>query len=346
MRNATRRGPLTKALVITTALFTVGLTACATDSAPAPAAAGGPYPVVFTAGAKTVTDWDHFIAVDQGFYKKYAVELDEVSTETAGAATQLLVTGDAQVGRGLPPMIQAVAGSNGGVKLLDVGDLLIRPPHELHAAPGIKSFKDLVGKNVGTSSPTDSATIVTRDVLRRLDIDASKVNIVAAGGTAARLSGLESGALDATLLLPPVNFTATDQGYPAAGYVPKVLGPDYYFAFSSVIVNPNWASKNENALVAFLKARGEALRFLADPANKAEAIRILAKDTKIEESVAEQTYDLLGIGTKLSAFNSDIGVHQGAAGEVLDALQAFDQAPADLKLDTLVDDSYAAKARG
>ncbi|MER7797501.1 ABC transporter substrate-binding protein [Microbacterium sp. NPDC096154] len=328
------------------ALFTIGgLAGCAASEQSA-GSPEGDFEIIYTAGAKLVTDWDVYVAEDQGFFEDHGVHVENVSTDTAEGATQLLVTGEAHIGRGLPPMIQATVKSNGGVKLLDVADTLIHPPFFMSVREGISSLDDLVGKNIGTSSHTDSTTVVTHGLLDRAGIDAADVEIVTAGGTASRFAGLESGALDASALLPPINYTAEENGFASLGYLPDLAEDGFPFAFAGVIVNPDWAEANREALVAYLKARGDALEFLADPANRDEAIRILAEATDTEVEIAERTYDDLHIGTDKSAFNSQIGVHPEASEGVLIGLQKAGLAPEDLTIDGLVDDSYAAEARG
>ncbi|MGZ2224303.1 ABC transporter substrate-binding protein [Glutamicibacter nicotianae] len=327
-----------------TALLLAGsLAACSSDE---PAADGENYTITYTTGAKLVTDWDVYVAEDQGYFAKHGVEIENVSTDTAEGATQLLATGEANIGRGLPPMIQATVQSNGGVKLVDVADTLIRPPFFLNSSKDIKTVKDLKGKTVGTSSPTDSTTVVTLGLISRAGIPTSDVEILPAGGTAARFAGLQSGALDASALLPPINYTAENEGFHSVGYLPDLADDGFPFAFAGVIVNPDWASENKDALVSYLQARGDALEFLADPKNKEEAIRILAEATETDPAIAERTYDDLHIGTEKSAFNSEIGIHPEASQGVLTGLQEAELAPAEMTIDELVDDSYAAEARG
>lgn len=335
--------------VFATAIVTVvgSLSGCgAAETSGSAGKPGDGFEIVYTAGAKLVTDWDVYVADDQGFFKDHDVTVENVSTDTAEGATQLLVTGEANIGRGLPPMIQATVKSSGGVKLLDVADTLIRPPFFLNADESVKSVDDLVGKRIGTSSPTDSTTVVTHGLLNRSGLDPADVEIVSAGGTAARFAGLEGGALDASALLPPINYTAEAEGFHSLGYVPDLAEDGFPFAFAGVIVNPDWAERNRDALVAYLRARGDALEFLADPANRDEAVRILAEATDTDPEIAGRTYDDLHIGTEESAFNSQIGIDPEASEGVLTGLQDAGLAPADLSIDDLVDDNYAADARG
>lgn len=302
----------------------------------------GPYTVIYAEGAKTVSDWDHYVAEAFGYYEKYDVVLKGVSTQTATAATQLLVTGEANVGRGLPPTVQVVGQSNGAISLIDIADLLIRPPFVLNARTAV-TWDEMAGKKLGVSSPTDSTAVVAKEALAKQGVDA--VKLVSSGGTGTRLAALLGGAIDAALLLPPANFTAEDEGLTRVGYLPEDLGDDWQFAFTSIIVEPKWAEANKEAVVGLLSARHEALQWLADPANEAEAIEILAKATDVSTEIAGKTYELLGIGTDQSAFAAEIGIQEKAADGVLTALQSMGQANKSMKLADITDDSYAAEVR-
>lgn len=337
--------PRIRALMACMAIATLGVaaSACSTNDGPTEAAATDKT-IIYTEGAKTVTDWDHFVADSKGMYEAHGVALDSVDTQTATAATQLLVTGEAHVGRGLPPAIQTVGQSNGAVKLVSVADMLIKPPFVMNAKDAT-SWEDLEAMKVGVSSPTDSTAVVTKALVDHLGFPTDSVELVSSGGTGARYAAMEGGSIDASLLLPPVNFTAEESGFNRVGYLPDAMGTDWQFAFTSVIVNPTWAEQNRETLVSFLAARDEALKWLADPANKDEAISILATETEVSEETAEQVYDLMGIGTLDSAFAQEIGVSEQAAGSVLSALQEMEQAPADMELETMTDDQYAEEAR-
>jgi ABC-type nitrate/sulfonate/bicarbonate transport system substrate-binding protein len=337
------RTTLTKTLatVAIALLGTASLAACSGSNAKDATTASGDYKIVFTSGSALVTDWDVYIAEKEGFFTKHHVKVDDVSTETAEAANKLLVTGEAQVGRGLAPMIQSMQSSGGSLDLVDVGDALVRPPFYLNVKQSVTDPSQLKGLKIGVSSDTDNTTIVTLDMLNRLDISEKDVDLVTAGGTSARFAGLQSGAIDASLLFPPVAQTAVKAGFPSLGYVPQLMGDDYKYAFTSVIMNRAWVKKNPDAAKAYLAARNDALKFLADPANKADAIDILAKATNVDTAAATDTYETLKIGTPQSAFSPKIGIDKDADNGTIKILKRAGQAPADLKLDDIVDPSIA-----
>lgn len=305
---------------------------------------GGVQTIKVAAGSKLLTDWDDYVADAKGFYTKHGVKVDRVTTQTASAATQLQVTGEISVGRGLPPAVQADVKSNGNVHLIDVADTLIRPPFTVNAASSINSYQDLVGKTIAVSTPTDSTTVVTEQALAKLGIPTDNIDMNPIGGTAERLAGLQQGAVQATLMLPPLNFKAEAGGFHRIGYIPDDLGENYKFAFVSVIVNRDWAKENKALLVNYLRARNDALKFMANKSNRDEVSSILAKSTGVDDATTQKIYDLT-IGGKYNAFNSEIGVDTGAAQGVLDGLKSGGFLKKREKAADYTDDSYAAAAR-
>lgn len=327
------------AMLATTLFAAAG---CGGDSSPT--TENGLTTVKIASGAKLVTDWDDYVAEDLGFYKKNGIKADRISTHTASAATQLLVAGGAEIGRGIPPAIQANVRSSGGVKLVSVADMMIRPPFTMYGSKGVTDYSGLRGKSVAMSTETDSTTVVTNDVLKAKGLAPDDVDAVTVGGTADRYAGLTKGAVDATALLPPVNLEADKAGVPRIGYFPEDMGPEWKFSFTSVIVSKDWAADNSETVVKFLKARDEALRWLADEANRKEAVKILADNIDVSSANADKLYELMMTGDTPS-FADHIGVDKDASGRVLTDLVEQGFVPKGHTIGEFVDDSYAAKAR-
>jgi NitT/TauT family transport system substrate-binding protein len=301
--------------------------------------------IVVASGAATVTDYDDYIAREKGFYKQHHVKTEYLTTQTAAQATQLLATGEADIGRGIADAIQANVATDRKLDYISVADMLTRPPHVL-MTDGTKSFDDIKGRKIGISSPTDNTTIVTEGLLEGKNIDPARANLIPAGGTSSRLAAMQSGGVTATLLLPPANFKAVKEaGLTSLGSVPQLLGPDWGYSFTSVIVDRRWATLNRDLLVRFLQARDDALRWLADPRNRKEAIAILEKYTEAKPSPAAKTYDLIS-DPKLRAFAPRIGINRKADANVLRVMEtAGHLKERGLDASRFTDDSYAAEAR-
>jgi ABC-type nitrate/sulfonate/bicarbonate transport system substrate-binding protein len=116
------------------------------------------------------------------------------------------------------------------------------------------------------------------------------VDLVFAGSTAARFQALQSGAIDATILLPPFSFTAEAAGYSNLGLVADFAKD---LPFTGAAVNKNWAAKNQNLVPRFLAVHNKSVAFFLDRKNRKEAIDIMIEASKLKPEVIEQTYDFL-----------------------------------------------------
>ncbi len=118
----------------------------------------------------------------------------------------------------------------------------------------------------------------------------TQLDYVYAGATGARFNALMSGAIDATILLPPFSFSAEEKGYNNLGLV-----ADYAkdLPFTGAAVNTNWASKNSDVLRRFLDAHNKSVQWFLDPKNRQELIDIMVEASKLSPDVIGKTYDFL-----------------------------------------------------
>ena len=92
--------------------------------------------------------------------------------------------------------------------------------------------------------------------------------MVISGGTSARLTALESGAIAGGVLGIPYSDMAVDQGFNRLGDTLESI-PTYQF--NAVTVNPTWAEKNRDTTVRFLKAHIRSIRWIYEqPEHAAE----------------------------------------------------------------------------
>src|SRR5581483_11190442 len=97
-----------------------------------------------------------------------------------------------------------------------------------------------------------------------------------AGGTPERFAALVSGAVDAAILLPPFSFRATSQGYPQLADVSKYFGT---FPLDLVGTNLTFAKNHPDVLEGYLRGYLQGVRWIYEPANRAQALAILTEAT-------------------------------------------------------------------
>jgi len=92
----------------------------------------------------------------------------------------------------------------------------------------------------------------------------------------------------AVMLYPPVSILAEREGFRKLAQAVHVIGP--YQATGAFVMRP-WAQANADLLVRYIQAYVEGLRWVTAPANKAEAVALLAERLKLPADVAAQSYE-------------------------------------------------------
>src|SRR5262249_22801986 len=119
------------------------------------------------------------------------------------------------------------------------------------------------------------------------------VDYVFAGATSARLSALQSGAVDAALLTSPQNFYAEAAGFSNLGWTIDYAGD---LPFSGGAVNRAWAAANASTLQRFMAAYNMSVQWFQDDANRSGAVRIMMEAGRQKQDEVEKSYDFLQKG--------------------------------------------------
>jgi NitT/TauT family transport system substrate-binding protein len=248
--------------------------------------------------AKTATDWPLFVADSLGFFKKYGVSPSFIVVGSAAGNAQQLAAGS--LGIGETSSTQIIEAINGGAPITYAVNQVTTPPYSLMAKPGIKSYAGLRGKMIIIGGVTDITHVFLDAMLKPSGLKPDDYTLTYAGATNQRYAALKSGSVDAAILFPPFDFLAESEGYSNLGNVQKVLPS---FPFDGFAVNVPWAQAHAALLVAFLKGYLEAVRWLYDPAHKAQAVSILAAATNTTPENGAKAYDEFFV--QLGAFSKD-----------------------------------------
>jgi ABC-type nitrate/sulfonate/bicarbonate transport system substrate-binding protein len=163
-----------------------------------------------------------------------------------------------------------------------------RAYYVLVARPQVRSYADLKGKVIGVSALRAGETPLLRALLRARGLSEGDYQMVVAGGTPERVTAIQAGSIDATMLTPPLDLPLVQKGFTRLGASTEVL-PD--FAFLTLGTNRPWAQANSEALVRVLAALTEATDWLLNPSNRDRAVQILAKRLNVSPDEARQTYE-------------------------------------------------------
>jgi len=168
-----------------------------------------------------------------------------------------------------------VAGGDGGMN-----ELLVRPE--------INRPADIRGKSYVVDAPNTAYALIGRKIFREAGLrEGVDYKLDPLGGSEARSNGLNVPERAATLLNPPWNFIARDKGAKSLGRTTDLFGP---YQASGIFVMRPWAAKNGPALERYLAAYIEGCRVAQDPSQRELVLRVLQRELKLTQRIAELTY--------------------------------------------------------
>lgn len=227
-----------------------------------------------------------FIAQKKGFYAREGIEVDLVAIGRADLQLQALVTGDLHFALINPDGVIVLGEKGANLKV--VAGSSNAAPYVLVGGKNYKKIDDLKGARLGVASLKGGATSILLSYLKSKGLIYPRdFNLaVIAGGTPARLSALESGAVAGAVLGIPFADIAIDRGFNRLGDTTEVISK---YEFNAINVNPVWAEKNRVAVVKFLKAHIQSLRWIYE--RPAEAADFLTKEFGLKPPYAQKGID-------------------------------------------------------
>lgn len=162
----------------------------------------------------------------------------------------------------------------------------------LESVPEVDSYAKMKGKTLSVDARTTGYAFVAFEMMERAGLQLDKdYKVVRAGGVLQRFDALMKKEHEATLLLSPFEVQAEARGFHRLGDATKVLG-----AYQGLVggARKAWADTHRDAVVGYTRAFVQAVDWLYDPANKAEAIAIFRKNLpQMNEQAALTSYAVL-----------------------------------------------------
>lgn len=223
------------------------------------------------------------IAEEVGAYRTEGVRVHILRMKT-GAGIQALLAGDVDASQIVGPTTLAAIVRGAPLKIVMIFN--DKPLYWLYAKKGIRSFADLKGAKIGSSTPGSTSDRLLKIVLGKHHIQWKKdTTIIYVGTTTVELRALQSGALDAAVLNPPANFLAEESGFhPLASFENEVGALQ-----GGVTVSKSFTSKKPETARRFLRATLRGLRYFK--ANRAGSVKIMAKFMSVAPEMAARIYD-------------------------------------------------------
>ena len=257
-----------------------------------------------------------YAGVEKGYYKEEGLEV-ELILMGAPVANLSLIGGDVDFST-VPAA--ALTAAVRGAPLRVIYSTFYRPMHWLYAKPQIRSIQELRNKRIAVDGRGGAMEILAREILQKNGITGDKdALLLALGVQSNRLTALETGVVDATILTFPLNFTAETAGF---HQLASFLDQDDMVQLAGTLVLREPIS-SPSVVERFL--RGTYKGFLFTQVNRTETAAILSRRIKIKNEVALRIYDLARPG-----MSSDGTVREDLQKKVLDqtvALVGLKQSP-------------------
>ena len=223
-----------------------------------------------------------WLGVDLGLFKKYGLNLEPILFRGGAESTHALTGGEIQFDVVAPQ--PHIAADLSGAEIIIIGTYFNKHTYSVVARSGIRSPQELRGKKIGVLSVVGLNQIVVATALRHWGIEEKSVTLIRAGGSRDRLTALQNGLIDATV----VTGAFVDRARAAGMTVLLDLGElEDSFATVSMMTTRTIQSAKRNLVKGFLQGIGEAIHvFKTDPAvgQKSLAKWMRTQDKAILES--------------------------------------------------------------
>jgi NitT/TauT family transport system substrate-binding protein len=282
----------------------------------------------------SVSIWPAIVAKEKGFFTEQGLDVDFIDSGSSSRSIQQVAAGSAEIGSSSLVDTMRAIGAGASVKVF-LNSLAVGT-HSLLAAKSIKSVPELKGRRVMTGGPGDITNLWWQALAKHFGLDGGKdIELLFSGSTAARMAALYAGAIEATVLSTPQSFKAIADGFTDLGPVAPYLGE---FPMMIWHVNSRWAAGNEKLLLGFARAHNKAVRYLLDPANRAETAQMLAKASRSSIDDALKTWEVC---REVKGFVVDGAITDNAVERVRDTLLASGELkPPALPASAYYDDHY------
>lgn len=226
-----------------------------------------------------------FVAQDVGLWKKYGLDARVIVFEAGSTLAQVARSGDVKFAINSGPT--TIAARTQGADSVIIAVAVNTLPYSLVVAKGITKWSDLKGKKIAISRFGSGTDTAIRLVCKNFGLDPAKDIVILQGGTQpSRLQALAAGAIDGTLVSPPLDLTAKKQGYPILVNI-----ADLGIPYPQLVIETTdrFNRENPHAVKRFLKGFLEGVHYVAT--HKEETKKIITKYLKTSDpEILEATY--------------------------------------------------------
>ena len=258
--------------------------ACLILALPAGSVAGEAIKFPVAASSKVLGYAPLWVASGKGFFEREGLDAEVTAIRGTAPTMQALVSDSIYV---------ALAANDGVIGLVEKGvDVAMiaagsKSTHMIMGAKGFKTYEDLRGATIGSSTLTSGTAFLLKRVLKAHGLEYPQdYELINVGGSGPAFTALSAGRIAAAILAVPISSKAEAMGFNVIGKVTDVF-PNYLL--SSFSIRRGWASAHREEVVHFLKAVLQARKWLEE--NKDSGAEFLAKELEMKPKLAEKGLD-------------------------------------------------------
>jgi ABC-type nitrate/sulfonate/bicarbonate transport system substrate-binding protein len=227
-----------------------------------------------------------YVARDKGFFREQGLVGEVIVMNRDDLILQSLVSDSIQFGN-IAPAALFPAREQGLTNLKMIAGSFNGTTYSIIAQPRFKSLEQLKGARLAVSSLQAGSTQVLKYILKQKGLVYPRdYDLLRAGGTTLRYAALQSQQVDAAILAEPVSLIAQEKGLINLGDAYKLV-PGYQLG--AVWIKEEWAKKNRDLTLGFVRAFHKALTWLHD--NRSEALELLPKITTLQKQYVQTSWE-------------------------------------------------------
>ena len=300
-------------------------------------AAQAPAKVTMTTGSFSEREAAMFVAMDQGFFRRYGLDLTFIHVRSGPVGMAALAAGESQLHEG--SVTGAVLGSAAeGTDLVFVAGMINKLIGNIMASPKIKTPADLKGKVIGVTSMSGGSWMFTTLALEYWGLDAKRdgISFRVLGDESVRSQALLTDTIAATHLGYTFSAPLKSRGLTNLADLAQLPIP---FQSTGVMTKRSFINSSPEMVENVLRGVVDSMTFIAQPENKPAVLKSLAKGlrlAKVEQAV--EGYESLPLLYERRIYPRVDGVRN-----VIRLLGATNEKIRRLKAEDLVDDRFVKK---
>ncbi len=226
-----------------------------------------------------------FAAQTQGYYAKRGLAVELINTPNSTELREGLAAGRYHIAHGgVDNAVAQVETANVDLFIFMGGN---NGFNHLFVQPETRSYDDLRGKVMAVDAPDTAFALLMYKMLDLKGIKRDQYEVKPVGASFLRYQAMaKDKTYAASMLNPPFSMQAQKSGLKDFGSAVAVIGP---YQSDGGWVLRRWGQANSDALVRYIQANIEGIRWALNPANRAALTAIVAERLKLPNDIAAET---------------------------------------------------------